>query len=438
MTSPYRILERKRSGEELGPEEIETVVRGAAAPEADPDRWSDGQLAAFLTSAVIHGLSEKETEALTVAMLESGERWRLEDEVEHLTDKHSTGGVGDKVSILLAPLLAACGVPVVMLTGRGLGHTGGTADKLESIPGVRQELDREAALALLSDPKVGMALGIATSRVATADQRLYALRGETATVESIPLIVGSILSKKLAAGSRGLVFDVKCGNGAFIADPERARELAQKLVDVATALGQPTRALVTDMSQPLGRWVGHAAEVREVWDMLGGDPGADDLRDVTFALCREAAALVGVELAAEDLSEALASGRAHEHFVTWAERQGASAAWLRHPTFELAPEEHVLTASRGGRLAEVDTRHVGLLVAEFGGGRRRSGDAIDAGISLRIETRLGDEVAEGQPLARLYLRGRDDSAAAALTECFQVGETATAPELIRRRIEPSG
>lgn len=437
MTSPYRILERKRSGDELAPEDIRTVVHGAAAKEETDARWSDAQLAAFLTSAVIHGLSDRETEALTVAMLESGERWYLEREIPHLADKHSTGGVGDKVSILLAPLLAACGVPVVMLTGRGLGHTGGTADKLESIPGMRQDLDKQACLDLLDDPRIGMALGVATSRVATADQRLYALRGETATVESVPLITGSILSKKLAAGARGLVFDVKTGNGAFMADPEDARELAQHLVDVATALGQPTRALVTDMSQPLGRWVGHAAEVREVWEMLGGDPGPEDLRTVTFRLCREVAGLVDVDLSDEDLTGALASGRARERFVAWAARQGAERAWLDAPSFDLAPDEHVLTAPRAGFVARVETRQMGLLLAETGGGRRRAGDAIDFGVSLHVRARLGDAVEAGQELGRLHLRHRDEAVAQAFADCFEIGDGGTAPPLIRQRVAPS-
>ena len=430
MTAPYRVLERKRSGEELDAETIGEVVRGAA-----DGSWSDAQLAAFLTSAAIHGLSEAETEALTLGMLRSGEQWDLSRDVPGLTDKHSTGGVGDKVSILLAPLLAACGVPVVMLTGRGLGHTAGTADKLESIPGMRQELSRDRCLDVLS--RCGMALGVATEGVAPADRRLYALRDQTATVDSIPLIIGSILSKKLAAGAEALVFDVKTGDGAFMREPERAAELARRLVDTTAALGRRAVALVTDMSQPLGRWVGHTAEITEVWRMLEGEPGPEDLEQVTFALCREVAAEVGTELTDADLAAALGSGRARQAFVRWAELQGADPAWLARPSFPLAPEEHVLTAERSGVLARVATRRLGLLLVEAGGGRRQAGGEIDLGVSLHVTARLGRPVAAGQELARLHLRRADAALAARFARCFEIGEDGEAPPLVRERIEAS-
>jgi len=285
MALPYRILERKRAGMRLKDEEIRSVAQGAAGGS-----WSEGQLAAFLMAAAIRGLDAGETRALTLAMLDSGERWNLAREVPGLCDKHSTGGVGDKVSLILGPLLASCGVPVAMLTGRSLGHTGGTMDKLESIPGLSLELNRARCLDLLAG--CGLAIGGATAEIAPADRRLYALRDTTATVDSTPLIIASILAKKLATGAAAVVFDVKTGNGAFLTELDRSVELAQGLVETSRALGTPASALVTDMSQPLGRWSGHIAEVMESFACLSGD-GPEDLMEVTFALGEEVSRQAG-------------------------------------------------------------------------------------------------------------------------------------------------
>lgn len=428
MTSPFRILEKKRRGEPLSAAEVGRVVAGAA-----DGSWGDAQLAAFLTSAAIHGLDEAETRALTRGMLESGEQWDLASEVPTLTDKHSTGGVGDKVSFLLCPLLASCDVPVAMLTGRGLGHTGGTADKLESIPGVELGLDRRGTLELVR--RVGFAIGMATAAVAPADRRLYALRDLTATIDSIPLMTGSILSKKLAMGPGALVFDVKTGEGAFLPEIERGRELARGMVQTTRALGREASALITDMSQPLGRWVGHTSEVREVWDVLTEPAGAPaDLLAVTFALGREVTALIDRPLTDDDLRRGLDSGRARELFLAWADAQGAKASWLAEPTFPLAPEEHVLRAPRTGVLARVANRQIGLLLAENGAGRTEVGGAIDHGVALHVSARLGDEITTGQELGRLYLRRRDDSVARWFAACFEIGDEGEAPELIREVI----
>ncbi|MGH9361624.1 MAG: thymidine phosphorylase, partial [Thermoanaerobaculia bacterium] len=241
MQTPYRILAKKRAGQALEESELRALARGAA-----DGSWSDGQLGAFLMAAAIRGLDPAETRALTVAMLESGERWRLAEELPFVADKHSTGGVGDKVSLVLAPLLAACGLPVAMLTGRGLGHTAGTADKLEAIPGIELALDRRGALALLE--RCGVAVGLATAAIAPADRRLYALRDVTATIESIPLIVASILSKKLALGAAGVVFDVKTGSGAFLPERRASTALAERLVATCRRLGTGASAFLTDMS----------------------------------------------------------------------------------------------------------------------------------------------------------------------------------------------
>jgi pyrimidine-nucleoside phosphorylase len=425
MTLPYRILERKRAGMRLTEEEIRAVARGAT-----DGSWSEGQLAAFLMAAAIRGLDAAETRALTLAMLESGERWHLAREVPRLCDKHSTGGVGDKVSLVLAPLLASCGLPVAMLTGRGLGHSGGTLDKLESIPGMDLGLDRARFLDLLG--RCGLAIGGATAEIAPADRRLYALRDTTATVDSLPLITASILSKKLAMGAAAVVFDVKTGNGAFLPELEGARELGHGLVATARALGTPASFLVTDMSQPLGRWTGHTAEVGETLRCLAGE-GPADVMEVTFALAEEVSRLVGSPVSRGDLEAAVSSGRARERFDRWAALQGAAPAWLRQPTFALASIEIPLLARRSGRLAAVDARQLGLLLVEAGGGRARPEDAIDFGISLETKARLGQEVRAGEELARVYLRRQDDRLAERLATCFTVADEGEAPALIAAR-----
>ncbi len=430
MSLPYRILERKRAGMRLTSDEIREVAQGAAASAADAS-WSEGQLAAFLMAAAIRGLDGEETRALTLAMRDSGERWELGRAVPRLCDKHSTGGVGDKVSLLIAPLLASCGLPVFMLAGRALGHTGGTIDKLESIPGMDLRLDRSRALDLLG--RCGMAIGGATAGIAPADRRLYALRDATATVDSIPLIVASILAKKLAAGPAAVVFDVKTGNGAFLPELERSRELARALTRAANALGVAADSLVTDMSQPLGRWAGHTAEVGEILDILAGEsgePAAADLMTVTFALAETVSRLAGEPLGRLELEAAIASGRAREAFERWAAAQGADAAWLRAPRRALAPVVVPLRAARSGTLAAVDVRGLGHLLVEAGGGRARPADAIDFGISLETLARLGQEVAAGEELARVHLRREDAGLAAAFARCFAVGDQGAAPPLL--------
>jgi pyrimidine-nucleoside phosphorylase len=425
MALPYRILERKRAGMRLTEEEIRSVARGAAEGS-----WSEGQLAAFLMAAAIRGLDAEETRALTLAMLESGERWDLWRDVPRLCDKHSTGGVGDKVSLILAPLLASCGLPVAMLTGRGLGHTGGTMDKLESIPGMDLGLSRARCLDLLA--RCGMAIGGATGEIAPADRRLYALRDTTATVDSIPLITASILSKKLAMGAAAVVFDVKTGNGAFLPELERSLELARGLVETSRALGTPASYLVTDMSQPLGRWTGHTAEVLETFQCLSGE-GPADLMEVTFAQAEEVSRLVGQPVTRAEMDEAISSGRARERFEQWAALQGAVPAWIANPHFHFAPVERPLLARRSGVLASVDVRQLGLLLVEAGGGRSRPEDAVDFGISLETKARLGQEVRAGEEMARVYLRREDERLVHHFEDCFTVADEGEAPPLIAAR-----
>ena len=429
MASPYAILARKRRGERLEESEIRQVVAGAVS-----GAWSDAQLAAFLMAAAIRGLDPEETRALTIAMLESGEQWNLGSQFPTLADKHSTGGVGDKVSLVLSPILAACGQPVVMLTGRGLGHTGGTADKLETIPGLDLAFDRARCVGLLES--CGMAIGMATGDLAPADRKLYALRDVTATVDSIPLITASILSKKLATGAAAMVLDVKTGSGAFIPDLGEARQLAKNLVDTADSCGMKVSAFLTDMSQPLGEWVGHRSEVLETMNCLDGK-GRRDLMEVTYALGVEVARLSGVSVSRSALEDAVGSGRAREQFLRWVEAQGGDPSWLESE-IELAPEIVTISAPESGYLAAVDTQRLGLAMAQAGGGRLRDGDRIDDGVSLRYLSGLGHKVEKGEEIARLYLRVPAPEIVTEVAACFVVAESRIEPpQLISDRILPS-
>jgi thymidine phosphorylase len=402
------------------------VARGAA-----DGGWSDAELGAFLMGAAVRGLDAEQTLALTGAMLDSGERWRLADEFPTVVDKHSTGGVGDTISLVLAPLLAATGIPVAMLTGRGLGHTAGTADKLEAIPGLRLELDREATLRLLRT--TGMALGIATTAVAPADRRLYALRDRTATIDAVPLIVASILSKKLAVGAAAIVFDVKCGDGAFLPDPAAARELAAKLVEIARGLGVGASALLTDMDQPLGEWSGHAAEVIEALDCLAGG-GPPETVELSIALALEAGRLLDAGLGEPTLRRVLASGAARELFLRWAVAQGAEPGFVERPALELAPVVVPIAAPRAGVVARVATRRLGELLGAAGGARRAAGADLDRGVALRYLTRVGRRVERGEELARLHLRRADPALAAEFARCFDVAGEGEPRRLVRERI----
>ncbi len=421
--SPYRILQRKRRGETLDRTAIEAVVRGAA-----DGTWTDAQLAAFLMAVSIRGLEDAETRVLTQSMAESGEQWNLASTIPGVLDKHSTGGVGDKVSIILAAVLAACDFRFAKLTGRGLGHTGGTADKLESIPGLRLEIDRKRCLALLD--KTNIAIGVASAAIAPADRRLYSLRNHTATAECLPLIASSILSKKLALGPEALVLDVKTGNGAFLPSSEDSLQLAHLLVRTCEGLGRKATAIVTDMSQPLGSWAGHSAEIKEVFDCLEGR-GDDRLVEVVLSLAAELSHLSGRSLA-DAGRVALSSGRALECFRGWAAAQGANRAWLARPDFQLAPVELVAEAPHTGILAQVKTRALGMLLLRAGGGRRNGEDRVDPTVSLNYRARLGEEVEAGQELARLYVPEGKEGLMEVFRSCFLVAESASSPRLIQQ------
>ena len=412
---PQDIITRKRDGGELSREEIEFFVHGVTS-----GRFTRYQSAALLMAIFLRGMTDAEQFALTDAMLRSGESLDFSDIERPKADKHSTGGVGDKTSLLIAPLAAACGLAVPMISGRGLGHTGGTLDKLESIPGYRVRLSVDEFRAIIR--RVGFAMMGQTDEIAPADRKLYALRDATATVEAIPLIVASIMSKKLAAGLGALVLDVKTGTGAFMREEARARDLAVALVRTGNSFGVRTEALLTDMSQPLGRAVGHAVEVRECVELLRGeaDERARPVLDLSVELTAGMVLLSGleetVEAARSRVVRALRSGEGLETFRRNVEAQGGDPRVCDDPVGVLSasPVREVKVESpRSGFIVGVDAAEVGLAVVNLGGGRTRVEDEIDPAVGFLAEVGVGDEVREGAPLGLLLCRSDECSAAAA-------------------------
>lgn len=427
MLLPAEVIRAKRDRHALAPAQIEAFVRGLT-----DGSWSEGQAAALAMAILLNGMDPGECVALTHAMTHSGEVLRWPDMPGPVLDKHSTGGVGDKVSLMLAPIVAACGGVVPMISGRGLGHTGGTLDKLESLPGYGVEPSRETLLAVLRD--AGCAIVGAGPTLAPADKRLYAIRDVTATVESVPLITASILSKKLAAGLQGLVLDVKVGNGAFMPGLDEARALARSLVAVASGAGLPAQALITDMNQVLGHSAGNAVEVREAIDFLSGIEREPRLLEVTLALAARLLCLGGLaagmpEARAQAL-RALDSGAAAERFARMVAGLGG-AGDLRRATQQLpaAPVQCDVPAPQDGVLATTDVRAIGLAIVALGGGRRRAGDRIDPRVGLTQVLPLGSSVRKGQPLARVHAASQADAeaAVAALQAAMHIDENTRGP-----------
>jgi pyrimidine-nucleoside phosphorylase len=433
MESLVELIARKRDGGALTAAQIERLIGALGAGDL-----ADYQMSAWLMAVFFRGMTDEETVALTRAMLHSGDVLDLGHVPGVKVDKHSTGGVGDKISICLAPLVAACGVPVPMVSGRGLGHTGGTLDKLEAIPGFSVRLDSVAFARAVAE--VGTAMIGQTERIAPADRKIYALRDVTATVESVPLIVASILSKKLAEGIDALVLDVKVGRGAFMKDEARARELASALVRVGTGAGKEVVALLTDMDGPLGRTIGNANETREAIDVLRGGGPADTV-ECTLALGAEMLVLGGVAAdpaAARGLLQAaIADGRGARTMERMIERQGGDPSVVEHPDrLTLAPVEVVATAARGGFVQEIDPLELGLAAVSMGAGRTRADQPVDHGVGIELAVTRGDRVEAGAPLARIALRKEDDALRARVTAAFTVGdEPAPARPLVRGRIE---
>ena len=431
------LIERKRDGGALGPAEWRDLL----AAYAD-GRIPAYQMAALLMACFLRGLAREETAALLDGMLASGSRLDFAHLGRPVVDKHSTGGVGDKVSLVLAPLVAACGVAVPMMSGRGLGHTGGTLDKLESIPGFRTDLSLEETKAQID--RVGCAMIGQTPEIAPVDERLYALRDVTATVECIPLIAASIMSKKLAEGLTGLVLDVKQGSGAFITDPEQSRELAETMIRLGEDRGCPTVALLTAMDRPLGRACGNALEAEEAIMSLRGE-GPQDLHDVTLALGVEMLLLAGEAEAADAaarLEEAIGSGKAAEKFEAIIEAQGGNPAVVEDPA--LLPQAEcveVYYAPSAGTIVEVEPRAIGRAVVQMGGGRQQVDDAVDPTVGFVITARPGQEVHTSEPLASIF--ARDEAgvalARAALDRAIKIGEGRAAPlPLVAARVTAKG
>jgi len=438
---PQEIIRKKRDGGALGDAEIAFFVRGLTDGSI-----SEGQVAAFAMAVFLRGMDMGERVALTRAMAQSGRviDWSAANLTGPVLDKHSTGGVGDKVSLILAPLLAACGAAVPMISGRGLGHTGGTLDKLDSIPGYRTAPDLELFRKIVAE--TGCAIIGQTADLAPADRRLYAIRDVTATVESIPLITASILSKKLAAGLQGLVMDVKFGSGAFMADLDSARELASSIATVATRAGLPTTALLTDMNQVLGRTAGHALEVREAIDWLTGRACDRRLDEVTLALGAEMLLLGRLandtDEARRKLVAARDSGAAAERFQRMAAALGGPADLVERPEEHLprAAVERPVESDRRGFIARVDARAIGLAILALGGGRRRVEDRIDYSVGLAGMLGIGDEVGPGRPLAIVHARdsAAAEQAAAAIRAAVELADApVSAGPLIRDRIAGS-
>ncbi|MBK9065227.1 MAG: thymidine phosphorylase [Acidobacteria bacterium] len=394
MSLFVRTIIKKRDGQELGEGEIADFVGGVTSGAI-----TDEQAAAFLMAVCIRGMTTRETAALTFAMMRSGETWDLSRH-GFVADKHSTGGVGDKATLVLAPLLAAVGVKAGMMSGRGLGHTGGTLDKLESIPGFKTGLPKAEFDRLLDT--VGCALIGQTDSIAPADRRLYALRDVTGTVESIPLITASILSKKLATGAQAVVFDVKTGNGAFMADPRDAEKLGRALVDTTRATGRKASGYLTAMDRPIGEAVGNANEVEESIRMLAGE-GPADLRENTLLLGADLLLAAGVETNPKDarrrLNAALADGRALEVFAKLIAAQGGDATVCDDPKRLPQPaSRRDVPAPEAGVVTRIATREVGMLAIELGCGRSKREDVIDPASGFRVKKKPGDAVAAGEPL----------------------------------------
>jgi pyrimidine-nucleoside phosphorylase len=440
MQSPAWIIQKKRDGKALSATEIREFIAGVSNGSV-----ADYQATAFLMAVFFQGMNIDETIALTQAMLESGERYHLSHISGPKSDKHSTGGVGDKVSLILAPLAAACGLKVPMMSGRGLGHSGGTLDKLESIEGFEVKLSSTQFQKVLS--KVGCAMIGQSERMVPADRKLYSLRDVTATVECIPLIVASILSKKIAEGTDSLVLDVKVGNGAFMKTRAEGRKLAKTLVQVAKKMGLPARALLTDMSQPLGYSVGNAIELRESIEILRGERvgpelHSGDLRELTLQLCAHMLELAGVSrnlVAARKLAQTkLQDGSAYQVFTALVEAQGGDPAKL--DSIPLAPKKLIFRAKKRGFISSMDTEAIGRLLILLGGGRKKASDPIDHGVGMVFYKKLGSKVAMGEPLGEILMAESVDEAKqneieTKIQQCIEMSGTRKAgPKLILEQV----
>jgi pyrimidine-nucleoside phosphorylase len=433
-----RLIERKRNGGSLTADELRELVFAYAKGEVP-----DYQMAAFLMAVYFKGLDRSEMSALMEAMLASGSHLDLSHLAVARIDKHSMGGVGDKTSLVLAPLIASLGIAVPMISGRGLGHTGGTLDKLESIPGFNTQLSLVETRRQVED--IGCALVGQTGELAPADRKMYALRDSTATIEVIPLIAASIMSKKLAESLTGLVIDIKAGSGSFLPELDRGLELAQAMIALGAAHGCPVVALVTAMDRPLGFACGNALEVKEAVEMLHGG-GPPDFAEVTFALGAEMLLLSGVSTTLEDahkeMRRAISSGQAAEKFEEIIAAQGGDAKVVSDPSrLPHAACEAVYEAPADGYVTRVEPRAIGHGVIALGGGRRNMEDTVDPSVGFVITAKPGDKVQKGQPLATIYARRKSalEIGRRTLQDAISVGDTVPTPfPLISHRVTDEG
>ena len=428
-----RFIRVKRDRGTHAPEDIHAFVSGGMRGEV-----TEYQIAAWLMAAFLNGLDPTETDALTDAMVRSGQVFDWTSLGRPSADKHSTGGVGDKISLILAPLVAACGVLVPTVAGRGLGHTGGTLDKLESIPGFRTRLSVDEMRAQLD--RIGVAMVGQGPELAPADGLIYSLRDVTSTVEFEPFIVSSIVSKKIAEGAGTIVYDVKCGNGAFMTTPEGARSLGRRLVATTRALGRASAGLISDMNQPLGRCVGNALEVREAVEILRG-AGPPDVRLLTLELAAHILHRAGAEPSLDRgrarAALALDAGAAWERFVALVAAQGGDPGSVERPErLASAPVIAPVSAPRPGWLTAVNTFALGELCISLGGGRRTKEQAIDPRVGLVVRARIGDRIESGAPLAELHLASENPGAVVEAAACYRIAESpAIAPPLILEVLE---
>jgi len=411
LFAAVEIISAKRDKQELTDPQIDWVIdaytRGAVADE---------QMSALLMAILLNGMNSREISRWTNAMINSGEKMEWSALDRKTVDKHSTGGVGDKITLPLAPLVAACGGAVPQLSGRGLGHTGGTLDKLESIPGWRAALSNDEMLQVLKD--TGAVICAAGAGLAPADKKLYALRDVTATVQAIPLIASSIMSKKIAEGTSALVLDVKTGVGAFMADPEKAKELARVMVDLGTRAGVKTRALVTAMDVPLGLTAGNALEVRESVEVLAGG-GPSDVVELTLILAREMLDAAGIK-PLMDPADALKNGAAMDHWRRMIKAQGGDP----DGALPVAKEKIEVKAEKGGTLSSMDAMKVGISAWRLGAGRSRQGEKLSLGAGIEIHAKPGEKVVAGQPLFTLHAdeSARFERALEALNGAIEISE----------------
>jgi pyrimidine-nucleoside phosphorylase len=418
---PVDVILAKRNGERHSREVLQEFIGGYVAGEIP-----DYQMAAWLMAVCFRGMDSSETADLTEVMAASGDVLDLSD-LPHTVDKHSTGGVGDKTSLVLAPLLAEAGATVAKMSGRGLGHTGGTVDKLESIPGFRTELsDREF---LDQARRIGVVVSGQSKEMAPADGLLYALRDASGTVESLPLIASSIMSKKLAGGARAIVLDVKVGSGAFLRTLDQARKLAETMIAIGRHSGREVRALLTGMEQPLGSAVGNAVEVLEAVRCLRGE-GPPDLTDLCIALAGQVLSAARLDGSRERLEELLSGGRAFARFQSWVSAQGGDPEAVDR--LELASGQELVRAPRDGVLSSVDALALGRAVGILGGGRSRKGEAIDHGVGALLHAKVGDPVSAGDPVVTLLHRNsRGLAPARRMVEAsLTVADAASEPQLV--------